>query len=283
MIKQYIVLTKPGIIIGNLITTIGGFFLASRGDIRILPFIASIFGISFVIASACVFNNMLDVKIDKLMQRTQKRPLVTGVINMQSAFIFGLILGILGFSSLYFGTNPLSAFLAFVGFVFYVFIYGFAKRHTKYSTLVGSIPGAIPIVVGYCAFTNTFDISAFLLFMTMVVWQMPHFYAISIFRHNDYKSASLPVLSNAVSIPVVKKHMLIFACLYVFFLMLLSVEGVTGYVFFAVMGFLALFWVYMGVKGFKAESVIWARKMFGFSLLTLLMFSLMLSLDMVLH
>ncbi len=269
---------------GNLITTIGGFLLASKGTIDWMLFLSVTVGIALVIASGCVFNNYMDRRIDALMSRTKKRALVVGSVSRKNALIYGSFLGVMGFLILYFGTNLLSTLLALTGFVFYVFVYGYFKRHSRYSTLVGSIPGAIPLVVGYCAVTGVFDVGAMLLFMTMVVWQMPHFYAISIFRHDDYKNAHLPVMS-VVSTPItVKKHMVIFSVLYACFIVMLLVKGVTGYVFFSVMVFLALYWVFMGVKGFKMEdSVRWARKMFGFSLITLLMFSLMLSLDMVLH
>lgn len=284
MIKEYFKLTKPGIIFGNVLTTVGGFLLASRGSIHWGTFLSASLGIALVIASGCVFNNYMDRRIDALMARTKNRALVIGTIPLSHALIFASFLGVLGILLLYFGTNFLTAILGMTGFIFYVFIYGYFKRHSRYSTLVGSIPGAIPLVVGYCAVTGVFDISALLLFLTMAVWQMPHFYAISIFRHADYKNAHLPVLSVVSAPQVVKKHIIIFAILYVVFIFALLVKGVTGYVFFTVMIILAIYWVIMGLKGFRnKDTVRWARGMFGFSLITLLMFSLMLSLDIVLH
>ncbi len=284
LIKEYFILTKPGIIIGNLLATVGGFLLASRGVIDALLFTATVSGIALVIASGCVFNNYMDRRIDALMSRTKNRSLVVGSISLRSALSFGSFLGGMGFLVLYFGTNTTTTLLALIGFIFYVFIYGYFKRKSSYSTIVGSIPGAIPLVVGYCAVTNAFDIGATILFLTMAVWQMPHFYAISIFRHNDYKNAGLPVLSVAKGIGKTKRHILFFVFLYGLMILALVVSGTVGYVFAAVMLLLTCYWAWRGVNGFKTlNSVRWARKMFGFSLIVLLSFSLMLSLDMLLH
>lgn len=258
--------------------------LASRGEISYLLFLSTVVGISFIIASGCVFNNFMDRRIDALMSRTKTRALVMGVIPIKNALVFGACLGVLGFLILFIGTNFLATLLAAAGFVFYVFVYGYFKRHSPFSTVVGSVPGAIPIVVGYCAVSNVFDIGAVLLFLAMAVWQMPHFYAISIFRHDDYKNAGLPVLSVKMGIPVTKKHVLFFVALYICLIFALGVSGTAGYVFTAVMFFLSAWWLWIGVRGLGVlDGMKWARKMFGLSLITLLIFSLMLSLDMVLH
>lgn len=284
MFKKYYDLTKPGIIYGNLLSTVGGFLLASRGSVNLFLFVETLLGLGLVIASGCVFNNVIDRKIDERMERTRKRALVTGTISVRNALFFGFIMGIFGFYILFYSTNLLTVALAAIGLIFYVAVYGYAKRHSYLSTLVGSIPGAVPITVGYCAITNTFDTGALLLFLAMVVWQMPHFYAISIFRRNDYKNASLPVLSVTRGVLVTKKHILFFSVLYVVAMILLTAYKITGFVFLSVMILLSSNWVWYGVRGFRTkDSEKWARGMFGLSLINLLLFSLMLSLDMVLH
>src|SRR6266513_5066162 len=116
MIKAYYLLTKPGIIYSNVLTAVGGFFLAAKGNINILLFLAMTFGIALVVASACVFNNYIDRGIDSKMARTKKRALVKKIISDGHALIYATILGILGFFLLLFYTNVLTAFIAFVGF-----------------------------------------------------------------------------------------------------------------------------------------------------------------------
>ena len=196
-IKYFWTLTKPGIIFGNLITVIGGFFLGSRGQIDNWLFVATIIGTALVIASGCVFNNFIDRDIDKLMQRTKNRVLVKGLIAPYSAFLYATILGVFGLAILYLKTNLLALSIAFLGLFVYVIIYSlWQKRNSVYATLVGSISGAVPILVGYCAATNMFDLGAILLFLILSLWQMPHSYAIAIYRFNDSQQAAIPVLNK---------------------------------------------------------------------------------------
>jgi len=282
ILKEYLVLAKPGIIVGNLMTTIGGFLFGARGIFDPTLFAAVIAGLGLVIASGCVFNNILDLKIDRSMHRTRKRALVTGIISVRSAFIYGLILGILGFGFLYFLTNMLAVILAAAGFISYVFIYGYAKRKSYWGTVVGSIPGAIPIIVGYCAVVGRIDTGAILLFLIMAAWQMPHFYAISIFRHDDYKNASVPVMSVARGIAATKAQILYFTVIYFISLLLLFITGYAGTVFLIIMSVLGGLWVILGASGLQTQNDnAWARKMFGYSLYNLLGLSVMLSLNVV--
>src|SRR2546430_360118 len=116
--KSYYLLTKPGIIYGNAITTIGGFFLASKGHFNIGLFLATLIGISLVIASSCVVNNYIDRSIDEKMERTKRRGLVTGRISVQNAIVFAIILGMAGFLLLALHTNLLTVVIAFIGYFF---------------------------------------------------------------------------------------------------------------------------------------------------------------------
>lgn len=191
-------LTKPGIILGNIITTLGGFALASRGQIDFVLLLYTLLGLGLIIASAGVFNSYIDRFADAKMERTKNRPLVRGEISNQKALLFGTFLGLVGVFVLALKTNPLTVFVALSGFSIYLILYAFMKYHSFYGTLVGSLAGAVPPVVGYCAVSNTFDAGAVLIFLMLVLWQMPHFYAIAIYRQEDYAAASIPVL------PIVK-------------------------------------------------------------------------------
>lgn len=283
MLRQYYLLTKPGIIYGNLIAALAGFFVASRWHVHPLLLVAMSIGLGLVIASACVFNNVLDRGIDEKMSRTKKRPLVAGTISNTSALIFGTILGILGFGTLLVFTNVLTALIAaFLGHFFYVVIYGYAKRKSPLGTLIGSIPGAVPPVVGYTAVTNHLDLGALLVFLILVAWQMPHFYAIAMYRREDYANAGIPVLPVTNGLQTTKFHIVFWVLCFLIVTSLLTVFGFTGYIYLAAVGVLSLVWLIMGIQGFWAkDDTKWAKKMFFFSLVALLLVCLMMSVNVV--
>ena len=122
MLKRYLLVTKPGIIFGNLISVVGGFFLASKGSLELDIFLATLVGVSLVIASGCVFNNYIDRDIDCLMERTRNRVLVQGLIGPRATLGYATGLGVVGVALLYW-VNPLSAALGGLGFVVYVGLY----------------------------------------------------------------------------------------------------------------------------------------------------------------
>lgn len=143
MMKQYLQVTKPGIIFGNLISVIGGFLLASKGSLDVPLFILTMVGVSLVVASGCVFNNYIDRDIDCIMERTKNRALVRGLIAPGVSLWYASALGVAGIALLYFAANPLAALLAVLGFLVYVGVYSlYMKRHSVYGTLVGSLSGA---------------------------------------------------------------------------------------------------------------------------------------------
>jgi protoheme IX farnesyltransferase len=281
MIRAYYYLAKPGIIYGNAITTIAGFLLASKNSFDAWLFISTLLGISLVMASACVMNNIFDRDMDVYMDRTKDRALVTKAIPIKFAFAYGLILGLLGFKILYLLTNPIATIVAAIGFVVYVGLYTPLKRRTVHATLIGSISGAVPPVVGYCAVSGRVDLGAILLFLILAIWQMPHFYSIAIFRLNDYKSASIPVLPAKKSIYTTKIHIIFYIILYIIAAGLLTVAGFTGYIYLGIMAFAGLSWLWLALGGFRKGVIdaLWARKMFRFSLIVLLIFSITVSLS----
>ncbi len=281
-IKTYYYLTKPGIIYGNAITATGGFFLASKGNFDVLLFLATLIGLSLVIASACVFNNYIDRGIDEKMARTKNRALVKKLISPFNALAYGTVLGLIGFLVLFFHTNLLATLLGATGFFFYVVVYGIYKRKSIYGTLVGSISGAIPPVVGYCAVSNNFDIGAIIFFIILVLWQMPHFYAIAIYRYKDYANASIPVLPIKKGIHTTKVHMLFYITAFIIASTALTTFGLTGYIYLVVMSLLGLKWLLLAVKGFTTEDDgRWARKMFSFSLIVITALCVLISVDAV--
>jgi heme o synthase len=270
-LKVYYYLTKPGIIYGNAVAAVAGFLLATHGWPRLGLLAAMLAGLSLVIASACVFNNYLDRRLDALMARTQRRALVRGRVSGRAALAYATILGVLGVGLLAAFTNWLTVIVALVGFVDYVVLYGWGKRHSVHSTLIGSISGAVPPVVGYCAVTGRFDAAALILFLILVCWQMPHFYAIAIYRLDDYAAARLPVLPVSRGIAATKRQIVAYIVAFMIVAASLTVAGRAGYVYLAAVLLMGALWLKKALAGFHAPNDHqWARQLFLFSLLVLM-------------
>jgi protoheme IX farnesyltransferase len=278
LFKTYYQLTKPGIIYGNALVAIAGFMMATKGHIHFWLLLSMLAGTSLVIASACVFNNYIDRGIDEKMAPTKKRALVTGSVSGVSAMVYAVILGLLGFIILVLYTNLLTAAIGLTGMFFYVVVYGAAKRKTIHGTLVGSISGALPPVAGYTAVTNRLDTGALLLFIILVCWQMPHFYGIAMYRFKDYKAAGVPVWPVIKGMPSTKLQILLYATAFTIAAVMFTVFDYEGYSFLIVMVLVGLYWLYRGIRGFKAtDDKLWGRKMFLLSLVIILVLSIMLS------
>ena len=191
--KDYYQLTKPGIIYGNSVGAVAGFFLASRGQTDWGLFFAMFVGLALIIASACATNNYLDIDIDARMERTKVRALPLGRVQPLHALVFAGAVGILGATILFFFTNLLTLGVALAGWLVYVGVYTPAKRVTPHALFIGAIAGAVPPVVGYVAVVNTLDLSALILFAFLFLWQIPHFLAIAVFRYEEYATANIPL------------------------------------------------------------------------------------------
>jgi protoheme IX farnesyltransferase len=279
MIKTYYLLTKPGIIAGNLVTTIAGFALASKGNFDGPLFFAMLAGLGLVIGSACVFNNYIDRDLEKKMERTKKRPLAQGIITGKSALLFAIALGLTGATVLAFFTNLLATLMAVFGFFVYVVLYSFWKTKKTYATLVGSISGALPPVIGYAAVSNRLDAGAILLFLILVLWQMPHFFSIAMFRLDDYSAAKVRALPVEKGNQITKIHMTLYIIAFMASTILLTVLGYTGIAFLAIAAPLGLAWLLLSLRGFKAENdQVWAKQMFRLSLLVVVGLSICLTL-----
>ncbi len=279
-LKLYYRLTKPGIIYGNSLTVIGGFLFASGGRVDFARFLSVIVGTALVIASGCVCNNYIDRGLDKKMARTKKRALVTGAVSSRSALIYSAVLGVFGVAVLYQFTNTRTAGLAVFAWFMYVVVYGIAKRRSVYGTLVGSVSGAMPVVIGYSASAAALDSAVTLLFLIMAFWQMPHFYAIAMYRREDYAAAGLPVLSVKANPLNNKVNIMGYIILFIAANFMLFSEGYAGITYGLVMITLGLVWLWRGKQGFKGkDDVTWAKGMFFYSLIVLLGFGALLSLN----
>ena len=273
MMKTYYMLTKPGIILGNAVTTAGGFALASRGHIDILLFLITLIGLCLIIASAGVFNNYIDRYADAKMDRTKNRALVTGLISSSNALIFATALGIAGALILGIYTNLLTVAVALAGFFIYLVLYAIMKYRSFYGTLVGSLAGGIPPIVGYCAVSDRLDTGAFIIFMILVLWQMPHFFAIAIYRMDDYAAASIPVLPVEKGTRVTKIHMFFYIIAFIGTAVMLTTTGYMGVMYGIIATALGLVWLGLCAKGFYVEQKndkTWAYGMFMYSLVVIM-------------
>lgn len=275
---RVISITKPGIIFGNIVTLCGGFFLGSVSSINWRLLLIAIVGMALVIACGCVLNNVVDRDIDRLMERTKTRVLAQGLMSNQAAILYALVLGVCGFSVLYIGVNLLTTILAAIGLFFYVGVYTLClKRYSVYGTLIGGIAGAIPPVVGYTAATNHLDNGAWIAFLILFLWQMPHFYAIAIYRLKDFSAASIPVLPIKRGMTYTKISMVCYIILFILAAMMPTLFHYTGWVYLAVALLLGLAWLIFAIKGFYAEdNRLWARKIFLFSILVITVTSVMM-------
>lgn len=277
--RAYYEVMKPERTLANVMTTAAGFLLACAWRIDVALMAATIVGTALVIASACAVNNATDRRIDARMPRTKHRALVVGSLPVRHVVGLAAVLGIVGFGLLIAYVNWLTVLVGMIGYVDYVVLYAWTKRHTVHSTLVGTVSGAAPIVAGYTAVTGQFDLTALLLALVMVFWQMAHFYAIGIYRVRDYQAGSLPVLPVAKGIYHTQLEIMIYIGLFALAIAGLSFTGYTGAIFALVMLPLATYWVWGGFG--RANARQWGRSMFGVSLVVLMVLCVMLSVGSV--
>lgn len=277
---------KTGIIKSNLIPMFAGLTLALYtyhiSLIERLPqIILALIGASLVMGAAGAFNNLYDRDIDSIMERTKKRPTVTGEIQTKTVLWLAIIMSIAGIAALA-CTTTLAAFLGFLGLFFYVVPYTmWSKRRTIYNTEIGSISGAMPPLIGWASIYPDITHPAILgLFVITVLWQMPHFYAIAIRKHDEYAAAKVPML------PVVKGVRRTYIQTNIYLLILIAASF-----FFASLSIglmlvallLSVSWLLLSIIGYrKMDPEKWARSLFIFSLLhmtilfsTVIIYSLM--------
>ncbi len=269
-LRAYYQLSKPGIVFGNAMTAFGGVALASHSGMDLWLLLTTLLGLCLIMAAGCVSNNYLDRNSDKKMARTKGRALVVGAISLQAAKIFSAVLCVLGTLLLAVFTNPLTVSIALFGLFVYLVLYSTLKYHSVHATLIGSVAGAVPPVVGYCAVTNRLDGAAFLLFAVLVFWQMPHFYAIAIYRLKEYAAAAIPVLPLKRGVQATKVQMLLYTIGFIGASTSLGLLGYVGLPYLVVSTVLGGSWLYLCIKGFKARNeTVWARKMFILSLVVI--------------
>ncbi|MGY1706978.1 heme o synthase [Geodermatophilus sp. SYSU D00697] len=194
-VKAYVALTKPRIIELLLVTTVPAMMLAARGWPSWRLLLATMVGGTLAAGAANVFNCWYDRDIDRLMHRTERRPLPMGEVGPRGALLFGLALTVLSVALLAATTTTLAAVLALGAIVYYAVLYTMVlKRHTRHSTLFGGVPGAAPVLIGWAAVTGSLAWPAVVFFGVVFCWQLPHFWALAMRFRSDYARAEVPML-----------------------------------------------------------------------------------------
>jgi len=280
-IKNYARVIKPGIVFGNLISVAGGFFLASKGRVDPIVLLWTLIGVSLVVASGCVLNNCVDRGIDRIMTRTRDRVLARGLMSPRAAVLYASLLGLAGTATLGSATNMLCVAVALTGLAVYVGVYSlYLKRRSVYATLIGSLAGAAPPLAGYCAARGRFDLGAAILLLIFSLWQIPHSYAIAVFRFKDYAAAAIPVLPVSRGLSAAKKHIVGSIVAFMAAAPMLTFGGYAGYGYLAVAVIVGLSWLCMAWAGYKtSDDRVWAKRLFVFSILSITILNVMMSID----
>ncbi|QIQ41468.1 MAG: protoheme IX farnesyltransferase [Buchnera aphidicola (Aphis urticata)] len=280
MLKSYLEIIKPRIIIGNMVLIIGSFLFSSHFNFNFFLFISTLVGTSLIIASSCVFNNLIDIEIDSKMYRTKNRALVKKLLQPMSAYIFGVIIGVIGILILGFLVNYLSMFLSITGFIIYVFIYTFLKRTSIYATFIGSFAGSMPSLIGYTAVNNTISLVAVILFITFIFWQMSHFYAISIVYIEDYKNANLRLFSIVKGVLKTKQHIFYYIICFIIFNFILTFLGYLSYIFLVLISLLNFYWLYISYLNIKTkDNLKLSSQIFYLSIIIVVFFNFLIAID----
>jgi len=210
-VGAYVALTKPRIIELLLITTVPTMVVAEQGLPSLWLMVCTVLGGTFAAGGANAINMYVDRDIDALMERTKNRPLVTGVMTPRAALTFAVSLEIFAFFFLWTTVNLLSAALAVSACLFYVFVYTlWLKRTSTHNIVIGGAAGAVPVLIGWSAVTNTLDWAPVLLFGIIFYWTPPHFWALAIRYRDDYAAAGVPMLPSVVSLKRTSSRILIY-------------------------------------------------------------------------
>ena len=231
----FVALTKPRIIELLLIMTVPTMVLAEQGWPSTWLVLVAVVGGTLAAGGANTFNMVVDRDIDRLMKRTQRRPLVTGVIEPGEALVFGVILEVAAFVVLWWGANLLSAVLALCATAFYVFVYTiWLKRTSTQNIVIGGAAGAVPVLVGWAAVRDSLDWTPVVLFAAIFLWTPPHFWALAIKYADDYRAADVPMLPSVVPLAEAARKMIVYTVLLVACTLLLVPVASMGWIYLVV-------------------------------------------------
>jgi protoheme IX farnesyltransferase len=269
----YVALTKPRIIELLLITTLPTMIVAKRGLPSIPLIAATLVGGALAAGGANAINMFVDRDIDKLMHRTERRPLVTGAIAPRDALIFAVSLEAAAFAELWTCVNLLSAVLAVSATLFYVFVYTlWLKRTSSQNIVIGGAAGAVPVLVGWAAVTNTLSLTPVVLFAVIFLWTPPHFWALAFKYKDDYAAANVPMLPVVATFRRTAIEIFVYTVLLVGVSLLLAVVAHLGVAYVVAASALGAMFLVMALRLWRLKTPKAAIRLFSYSItyLTLL-------------
>ena len=272
ILAQFLELTKPRVNALIVFTAIIGMMLAYPVGIAWdLPLmLTATLGIALVAGAAAAFNCLVEQQIDRKMARTRARPTVAGSISTLQILILAGIVGGAGLLVLYRYVNPLTMWLTLATFVGYAVIYTvILKPATPQNIVIGGASGAMPPILGWAAVTGVIDPKALLLFLIIFAWTPPHFWALALYRKNEYAKAGVPMLPVTHGEAFTKLHLLLYTLLLVAATMLPFAVGMSGWIYMATILVLNGYFLYFAIKLYRNYSDALARRTFTFSILYL--------------
>jgi heme o synthase len=268
---QYWALTKPRVVALIVFTAIVGMLLAVPG---VPPWRALVFGslgIWLAAASAAAINHLIDQRIDAVMARTAHRPLPTGSLRSRQVLVFALVLGAASMAILVSQVNMLAAWLTFGSLIGYAVVYtGFLKRATPQNIVIGGLAGAAPPALGWVAVTGELHPHALLLVLIIFVWTPPHFWALAIYRREDYARAMIPMLPVAYGVEYTRWHVLFYTVLLVVVTVLPWLTGMSGLFYLGGALVLGAAFLYYAVRLMNPPNERFAMEVFNYSIVYLM-------------
>jgi len=277
---QYLELCKPRVVILLVFTAVVGMFLAVPGWPPLIPFLAGTLGIGLAASSAAAINHLLDHQIDAKMARTKRRPLASGKLTERNVFIFALLLGLLAMAILVLWVNSLTALLTFLSLIGYAIVYTiWLKRATPQNIVIGGAAGAAPPVLGWTAVTGSLDPQALLLFLIIFVWTPPHFWALAIYRKDEYALVDIPMLPVTHGVDFTRLQILLYTVLLVIVTTLPYLTHMSGVIYLAGVSVLNLGFLWYAMRMMISKDILLPMYTFAFSITYLMVLFIFLLVD----
>jgi len=277
---QYLELCKPRVVFLIVFTAVVGMFLAVPGWPPFVPLLAGTLGIGLAASSAAAINHLLDHHIDARMARTRRRPLASGKLTEKKVLIFALVLGLLSMTILLLWVNPLTAALTFLSLIGYAIVYTvWLKRATPQNIVIGGAAGAAPPVLGWTAVTGSLDPHALLLFLIIFVWTPPHFWALAIYRKEEYALVDIPMLPVTHGAEFTRLQILLYTVLLVIVTTLPFLTHMSGVVYLSGATVLNLGFLWYALRMMVSRDILLPMYTFAFSITYLMVLFVFLLVD----
>lgn len=278
--RAYWELTKPGVVALLMVTAVIGMFLATPGMVPLRVLTLGSLGLALAMMGSAAINQIMDQRIDAVMARTSKRPLVQGRVNPGAAIAFAVLLCVLSLTILAVFINPLTAVLTFFGVIGYAFVYTlWLKRATPQNIVIGGLAGAIPPLLGWTAVTGEVHPHALLLVLIIFAWTPPHFWALAIHRREEYAKADIPMLPVTHGLEFTKTSVLLYTVILFLTTLLPYLTGMSGLIYLAGSSILGVIFLIYAVKlKFRNDPKV-PMKTFGYSITYLFLLFVVLLVD----